>query len=300
MFRNKLKFIAIFLIFLGFLAGQVRGSQDSDNFLRLYVVADAHLGHSDRGQNMLSFAKLCNRKKPDIVLDLGDTIQAGITSLYNKDTHREASLSQQEDWLAAWNQILIKNKAVALGNRDLGPESKKYGCTLSEEKWINTLGYQNRPLRGGTKLQESFIVENDHLTALIFVLCTDCASYNKLETLDWIQSEVIDFSGDWLIFASHRPDIYPDIRDVLGKNQVNTPALFLHGHNHGPDTLVRDAWGFEQGSFDFPSYLVTPLMKKGIAVKFKLYLGGDYEIFRLDLRNQEISQPTIHHQILVE
>jgi hypothetical protein len=299
--KNKLKSVCLAVLVLGLATGQVWGEESLlPGPLRLYIIADSQVGHSDKGQDMLLFAELCNLNKPDIVLDLGDTIEAQITKFYDKDTHREASLAQQRDWLAAWDKILIRNKAVALGNRDVGLGGEGYGFVLSENKWVKALGYQGRPLYGGTKLQESFKVGDDNLKALVFILCTDAKNYNQKKTLDWIKSEIINFQGDWIIFASHRPDLYPDIRDLLAENKVSVPAIFLHGHYHGPDTLVRDALGYEPEFFDFPSYLVTPLMKNGIGVKFKLYPDGKYEKFRLNVRTKEISEPVVGYQTFLE
>lgn len=298
--RNTRKIIFVLLALLSMLTGRVWGDQGPGDHLRIYVVSDAHVGNSDRGEDMAAFARLCNINMPDIVIDLGDTIETGITALYDKDSHREASLSQQRDWLAAWNDILVKNKAVALGNRDVGPVTEGYSYPLSEQEWIEALGYQDRTPRGGSKLQSSFKVTGGGLEALVFVICDDCEGFSKVETLDWIMDEADDFRGDWIIFVSHKPEIYEDIRVSMARNKFRVPALFLHGHNHGPDTLVRDAWGFEREPSDFPSYLVAPLMGTGVAVKFQLYADGNYERFRIDVRNRKISQPAVHYRIFAE
>lgn len=296
--KRKVGIVAIIASVLLFLAVSVYGTRGPAEPLRLYVVSDAHVGNSDRGGDMFLFAEFCELKRPDIVLDLGDTIEARITGFYDKATHREASLAQQRDWLAAWQKIDIENKAVALGNRDVGSGGEGYGFVLSDEEWINALGYHDRSPRGGTKLQGSFRAGNDHLEALVFVICIDSETYDQVKTMDWIASEITDFQGDWIVFASHRPDIYTDIRDSLIENEVKVPAIFLHGHDHGPDTLVRDAWGSERELLSFPSYLITPLMGKGVAAGFELYPDGEYENFRLDVRNQQISQPVIGYQQL--
>ncbi len=158
--------------------------------LRLYVVTDAHVGRFDSGDNMMAFAKMANKNEPNVVLDLGDVIQAEITDLYDYDTHKEASY--------------------------------------------------------------------------------------------------------------HHVGAYEYINNVLVENNVEIPAIYLHGHNHGPDTLVRDAWGLEENSYDFPSFLVTDLTDEGIGAKFELYPDGQYKKFRIDVNNQTISAPVMHYQTRVE
>lgn len=268
--------------------------------LRLYVVADAHVGNNDKGENMLAFANLANWNRPDVVLDLGDTFQAEISDHYNYDTHKEAAFQQHRDWLSAWNIIGIEYKAVALGNRDIRSETRTDRYTLSEDAWIASLGYEENPVRAGSRLLKSFIVKGEDVKALVFALCTYIDTFSMDEMTSWVQKEVAAFDGDYIIFGNHHVGVYEPLKKVLMENDVQTPAIFLHGHNHGPDTLVRDAWGLEQDDFDFPSYLVTDLMEKGIAAKFLFYPDGRYEKFRLDVNKSIISTPVMHHQTRVE
>ena len=290
--KSKLVFITIAVFIL--LYSQAQGNEEPAGFLRLYVASDVHVGYSDKGQNMLAFAEMCNINNPDIVLDLGDTIQGRTTRFYDYHADKEAALKQMQDWLKAWNHISIYNKEVALGNRDV---AKDY--PLGDKEWIQALGYESRPERGGTMLQGAFTVQKEHLRVLVMVFCTYSENFDKDKTIKWAKDEVLNFKGDFIIFCNHHADIYPDLQSTLKESHVKLPAIFLHGHAHGPDTLVRDAWGLEQESFDFPSYLVTPLMGSGIAVKFKLYPDGAYEIFRLNVISREISEPIMHYQTLL-
>lgn len=267
--------------------------------LTIYVVSDVHVGNTDSGEKMMAFVSMVNRNKPDVVLDLGDTFQAEISDLYPLDSHKKAAISQHNDWLKAWNSINVRHKAVALGNRDLQTIIRSDRSTLTEEIWIKNLGYEDKPVRGGTKLQESFILEGKDVRALFFVLGTYTESFSMEETMNWIREEVAEFEGDFIVFSNHSVGIYDNIRSVLIKNNVETPVLYLHGHNHGPDTLVRDAWGREQEDFNFPSYLLTEFLEKGVGAKFELYPGGRYEKYRVDVINNTISEPVMHHQTRV-
>ena len=300
--------IALSLLAAISLSGKVNTGEDADFLvmnndpapLSLYVVADAHVGSKDKGENMMAFANLVNRNRPDVVLDLGDTFQAEITDLYNYGTPREAAFQQHRDWLRAWNSIEIEHKAVALGNRDIRPETRTDRYTLSEDVWIASLGYQNNPVRAGSRLLKSLIVNGDDVKALVFALCTYVDTFSMDEMLSWVQEEVTAFDGDYIIFGNHHAGVYERLQTVLMENNVQTPAIFLHGHNHGPDTLVRDAWGLEQDDYYFPSYLVTDLMEKGVAAKFLFYPEGRYEKFRLDVHNGIISKPVMHHKTRVD
>ncbi len=98
-FKSELRFDAIvskiFVLSIIFtlISGAVSFSlQDTSGGIRVYVVADAHVGRSDRGETMMAFVEMCNSRKPDLVLDLGDTIEGRITPLYDAKTDREAAL----------------------------------------------------------------------------------------------------------------------------------------------------------------------------------------------------------------
>lgn len=287
----KLIFITVFTI-----SFTISGIQaESIAPLTLYVVTDAHVGRCDKGDDMMKFAEMCNANKPDIVLDLGDTIEGSSTEFYDYVTDRQAALAQQLDWLNAWNSINIEHKEVAFGNRDVRED-----YPLGDDDWIGVLGYEDRPKIGGTSLQNSFTVENDDVKAMVIVTSQYSETFDLDKTLEWVEEEVLGFDGDFIVFAAHNAGLYPHFRDMLIKNDVETSVLYLHGHNHGPDTLVRDAWGYEQMKLDFPSFLVTDLMCSGKGAKFRLYPGGHYEKFRLDVRNREISEPEMHYQTRVE
>ncbi len=167
---------------------------------------------------------------------------------------------------------------------------------------------------GGTKLQRSFIIDNSEMKVLVIITCVYPRGYSIRRTLRWISQKILDFEGDLIIFANHTGRIYPKIWRKLSGNNIDTPAIFLHGHNHGLDTISRDARGYEESTralfrignrFSFfrrdsdaslPSYLITPLFRDGIGTKFVLYPNGEYEIFRLDTEAKTISKAKIHHQ----
>ncbi len=278
--------------------------------VRAYFIADAHVGHSDKGARMSLFASLCNARQPDIVVDLGDTVQGRITRFYEYPTDREAALSQQKDWHRAWESIEVGIKEVALGNRDI---DEKY--PLTENDWISFLGYDERPYRGGTRLQSSVLVSSEDTEVLFFILATYSENFDKKGTLEWIKREVSLFEGDFIVFCNHDEALYSDIRDIFVGSGHRSTWMFIHGHHHGPATLVRDPWGTEtessgfwgsimgllgisEGEPDFPKYLVTPLKRDGVAVKVKFYPGGIYEKFELNVYSGQKYQPTIHYRIL--
>ena len=311
LFRNSILFIT-FLLSLIYV--------NEKEPLRLYVVADVHVGNCDKGEDLTLFAHFVNKKKPDLVLDLGDVIKGRSSDLYNYRNDRLAAIEQKKDWLAAWNKINIKKKEVALGNRDVQKFTfaedgiiqtlkdpirlivqnffsiERY--PLTERHWLNALGYQNRPTLGGTKLQTSFKVESQTVSAKVFVI----SEYSNIRTrtLDWIEQEIRLFDGDFIIFASHSHHIYDDLRDLVLSNNIQATLLYLHGHNHGPDTVVRDAWGLESLNFYFPSYLITEFTCTGVGTKFKLYPDGTFDKFRLDARNQTISDTEKHFRTRAE
>ncbi len=267
--------------------------------LTLYVVADAHVGQRDRGEQMMAFAELCNRRMPDVVIDLGDCIQGEITPLYPEETIDAAALAQQRDWFAAWDKIRSL-KEVALGNRDTVQPRSSPRHSLPEQIWVDLLGDESRPRIGGTRMQASWVAETPDVKALLFVLASYAEGYNRSETLQWLRKEASAFDGDFIVFFSHSIGPYRRIRDVLAAENIRIPALFLHGHNHGPDTLVRDAWGRESEDFPFPAYLVTNLARRDpVVAKFRLHRDGQYETFRIDVRTGDLSEPVLHYQTRV-
>ena len=275
-------------------AAATGGTNEASRPLTLYVVADAHVGLRDTGETMMQFALLCNARQPDVVLDLGDAIHGERRGHYPMD-HHEAALAQMQDWLRAWNKIDAPHKAIALGNRDVA----RHGIRR-EAEWRQALGYEDRAPQGGSPFHSSFVVDNGTVRALFIVTSSYSECYDRSVTLDWVREEVTGFEGDFIVFADHRISLYRSYQTLLARAGVRTPALFLHGHNHGPDTLVRDAWGHERDDRPLPAYLLTALFMDGVAAKFQLYPDGRYEHFRLDVRTQEISEPTLHHQTRVQ
>lgn len=267
--------------------------------IRIYVIADAHVGDREKAELLNKFSDMCNTKKPDLVLDLGDCISGEITELYDYPTDRKAALSQKQDWLSAWNSIEDEIiKIVALGNRDIISERDPRG--LDEDLWIKVLEYDDRDLSGGTKLQTAFEVENHGIKGLVIILSTYSPNWDRDSTVVWIRDQIIEFDGDFILFANHSIHIYEDIRDLIEEYNIEVPSLFLHGHNHGTDTLTRDAWGYELNDLHFPSYLLVNFFGTGIGAKFEIYKDGTYKTYRIDVINQEISLPYLHYQTRIK
>lgn len=265
--------------------------------ITLYVIADAHVGHKEKAEYVQLFAHMCNINKPDIVIDLGDCIAGEITELYNYSSDKQAAIAQQNDYFFAWNSIQDNiNKQVALGNRDL--ISIKDSRGLQESQWIDILGYESRPKIGGTKLQTAFETKKRHIMGSIkvktIIFVTDAANYDENITLEWAKNLIREFDGDMIIFANHNIALYREIRDFFIIENIGTPAIYLYGHNHGSDTLTRDARGYESDKLDFPSYLMVNFFGTGIGAKFEIYKGGTYNAYRIDTINQEISKPGLH------
>lgn len=268
--------------------------------MKIYVVTDNHLGYGDNYIN--EFVSFANDSDADFVLHLGDVIHS---AKLESSTDDPEGLSKEEadKWYGKWKKLNKQNEII-LGNRDV--DTNYY--PLGEDFWISQFGWEDREEKGGTKTQKSLVIDNGDVKALFILLSSYSANQDVSGTINWVEREINDFNGNIVVVADHFKQRYKSIQDLLIKNNVHTPCVFLHGHNHPDDTISRDTWGDEIGKFDFPALCITNLYSDGNAVSLELHKGGFKEypiehalngfhvIRKLDIKNNEIKEPIYHYQ----
>lgn len=211
------------------------------------------------GQKLEQYVNHVNQQQPDTIINLGDIID-GINYGSSFDLFRQY-----------WDMIdpTIK-KSISAGNHDYQRISGGY---LSHDYVAEKLGYSNRPIIAGSKMNESFSVYKDDLGVRFINFdsnMTETGSFSSAGSylsdvlIAWIKTELLNSDEQIALLYSHRgmgfieQQSWENLQTMLLEVSDIKPELkmyLFYGHSH-----VADIKEYRTPISNTPIYNITALV----------------------------------------
>lgn len=227
---------------------------------------------------------------PNMVICLGDIING------DNDPGYDDSFDM---YMREWNNLKPSiPKALTAGNHDYSMTIPAIVDGLTKHEYVATkLGYGERPLTGGSKFNETFVVE--HPTVNVRFLNFDTnkredgswspdGGFMHATQLDWIYNELITSAEDVIVMFTHRfRTLMPEPEclkiEQLVKNAMDLkPKLkisLFFGHSHIYESQERTPVIGRMRQFNIPA-IVDNLTAKSTDI----YIGKNGVVSFEDLR----------------
>ena len=239
----------------------LNSNKSKENLFKISIISDMHvIKEADRDESFPSigrrifytpmtkirqFVESVNNDtvKPDLILNLGDVI--------NGDTGLDYD-GAFDMFMGEWNKIDSSiPKAITVGNHDYTSTIPSEVNGQSRHDYIaEKLGYGSNPYIDLCKTQESFSVSGKSLDVRVINFDTNrienggftsAGEFVREETMNWIESELLNCEETTIIIMTHKYRPYMDEVQVLKFEQMIADVqevredleIFLFtGHSH--------------------------------------------------------------------
>lgn len=212
----------------------------------IYVITDTHIGSGGDltlADKVRRFAERVTEDRPDMAIHLGD--------IY--DTTDQRAL-----FLSAWSRITGVYKKAILGNHEWDPDG------LTDSDLEESLGYQEKVENGGSRFNQTFVLDGAGWPLRIILLDSTFNSSNKREkvftnvrmhsdTPAWFESVLDEAEEEVILIFTHAGPHLIAHNYYADTDQANALAAIVDAKvSARPKTVVRWFFGHYHGGTVLP------------------------------------------------